>query len=281
MLTDTMISGIVGAIVGAAVAHIIDAARERRRGKRSAQRALVGEIISLHADMRAGLVALDAFRRTGGEERDPIRFSELIGRLTQLEGKASQVAFMLLPSFTRTRIRAAYGKLRSRFHETKLLLLQAQLPSSKLREVAFDWIDNQTNKFGELAAAAAGVPTRYGNTGLFPVMYIGLGKKAAKRWMTKYDDLNATDREPPWRPEVRLFIRGMPNGSDEAKELRTFTERQIANLRCARHERAVHVTLYGLKNSFDIEIEACCQDTVDRTVRALPGLASRKRQVDS
>src|SRR6266699_863621 len=148
MFSDSMTSGLVGAIVGALVAHMIDAMRERQRTRLASQRALVGEIISLHADMKAALGAVDAFRRTVGETADPVRFSDLNGRLLQLEGRASQITFTVMPTFKSTKVRAACDKLRSRFRETRLFLLDDPAPSAFLRDTAFKWLDGQTEQFG-------------------------------------------------------------------------------------------------------------------------------------
>lgn len=266
MLSDEMISGLIGAIVGAAVAHILDSARERRNTRLTTQRSLVGEMVYLQAEMKAALTELDAFRRAVGEGQDPVRFADLQGRLLQLEGRATQVGILVMPTFKTTRVRAACDKLRSRFREARDLFLRNPQPSTCLRDIALRWLDTQTETFGRMAAEEAGIPLRYGGDG---VMYVGWGKKANQRWMERWEELSAVDREPPWRPEVRLFLQGLTSESDEAKEMKAAMLRKISGVQCDKHERAAHVTLHGRKSLFDIQIEACCEEMMVRTRKAI------------
>ncbi|NOT09663.1 MAG: hypothetical protein HOP28_15835 [Gemmatimonadales bacterium] len=256
LLTDNVLAAVVGAILGAAIAHALDSARERRANARTAQRLVLGDIVALHGEWKALLEELYASSLTA----DASINVQLKAQLFRISGRSNQAGVVLAHAYSSRQVRASYKKLRSRYHETQALFEQTPRPNGHLRTAAFAWLDEQAERVGQVASTAAGI--RQKDPG--GIAWVGWGSIANKKWAEKYEALSFDDRAPPWRPEVTVYVVGL-NGRDE--EGQTFRQVQLDKIRdlvCAEHQRAIHVTFRGRKSHLSTEIAVCCEPMLGR-----------------
>lgn len=271
-LSDNMWSALVGAVVGAAIAHALDAARERRRNALATRRALLGEVLLLHSEWKASFIELQAARASAKELRRDF-LTTALAQLTRLEGRTAQQGVTLIQAFSSRLVRAAFNKLRSRYTVAKDLFLATGVPDVTLRDVALKWLDDQAERLVAHASPAAHIETKVAGG----VAWVGWGSIANRRWAERYEDLQLEDRKPPWQADVRLYLVGLRENTDEGQTIARTTLSKIADLNCVEHRRAVHVALRGLKNSFTVEITTCCEPLGEKARKALGIGKVRKR----
>jgi hypothetical protein len=271
IISDNMWSALVGAVLGAALAHAIDAARERRRNMLLTQRVLLGDVLVLHAEWKALLVEVHAARRRmtkGGNVEAP---TALLAQLTRLDGRIAQANVTLAHAYSSRPIRAGFAKLRSRYQVSRDLFLGLSAPDERLRDVALEWLDEQAEHLVQMASVAARISTHTRGG----IAWVGWGSIANKRWSARYEDLQFEDRAPPWCADVRLYLVGLKESSKEGQALRDMVLAKVAHLACAEHRRSVQVTLRGRKSSYSVEVAACCQPMSDRAIKLL-GIAGTR-----
>ena len=238
---------------------------ERRRNALSTRRAILGEMLVLHSEWKATLVEIQAARRGVAKGRQDEAPTALVAQLTRLDGRAGQLTVTLSHAFSSRPIRAGFSKLRSRYIVTKDLFLRSPVPDECLRDLALAWLDEQVEHLVQLASLAAHISTNDRGG----IAWVGWGSIANKRWSERYEDLRFEDRAPPWRADVRLYLVGLRENTDEGQALRATVLAKISDLACNEHHRSVHVTLRGRKANYSVEVSACCQTMVDKAVAVL------------
>lgn len=251
-------------MVGAASAHLIDAARQRRRDQHLSQRAILSDVVLLVADYKAMLMEFDEARRLDRGNEGEHGSRQFFPALTRLQGRVTHTGILLWQAYSDLRVRAAYEKLRSRLEKTEAMLKQDELPPEVHVECAYSWIDEQLQKTADLAAAEARIRTKH--RPLLGVAWIGWGEQMWER----REDLSWEDHAPPWEPDVQLRFWGRQPGEERATAMRQAMLAKIADLRCSEHGLPAHVTVRGRLRSFDMRVKTCCDEfsgVVQQTLR--------------
>jgi hypothetical protein len=222
-------------------------------------------MLVLHSEWKATLVEIQAARRSVAKGTSDEAPTALVAQITRLDGRIGQLTVTLSHAFSSRPIRAGFSKLRSRYDVTRELFLRGPTPDEGLRDVALAWLDEQAEHLVQLASLAAHIS----NTSRGGIAWLGWGSIANKRLSKRYEDLRFDDRAPPWRADVRLYLVGLREDTDEGQALRATVLAKIAHLACSKHRRSVHVTLRGRKANYSVEVSACCQPMVEKATAVL------------
>lgn len=262
IINATVLSAIIGALLGAFATHFIGAYFEKRKKKRIAKENLVGELSAIAHKCIAALMELHAERIFDSQKESGIETRKCLAKITNIAGEALQLNIRLYQNFTDRKLRASYTKFFNRFDETRKWFSRDSCPSStETADLCYFWILDQAEKTVRYASNEAGISLRDPSR----IVFIRFGKVTPQDMF----ELSFDDRPPPWKFYIRYDFTKKVDDSLLKKETERIT-RKIASMRCQKHALAVHIVVRGRNFSeCTWEISGCCKEFINSAMKRI------------
>ncbi|MFA5966677.1 MAG: hypothetical protein WC804_21890 [Sphingomonas sp.] len=251
-----LISGFVGAVIGA----LCNAYLRERSDRRTSKENLVGEIALLSRDALASL--LELYQASLPEANAADRWGKLAAA-ERLMGKGAALEIRVFREYRSRKIRAAFHQLLNRLDSFKDEIVAHEVVEESRLKLGTLWVGQQADTAIELASAAAGIPL----IDRARVVFVGFRKVSS-------EDKAALSFEPepvPWRYALSLqFEDEIPQEGLDA--IRTRTEARVGAMLCAEHGQAAHIALVGPSSNFRTDVEGCCEPFITAVHRRFIGL---------
>lgn len=251
-----LISGFVGALIGA----LANAYLRERTDRRTSKENLVGEIALFARESLASL--LEFYQASLPDASTADRWGKLAAA-ERLMGRGGALEIRVFREFRSRKIRAAFHQLLNRIDSFKDEIVAQQVLDEVRLKLGSAWVGQQADRAIELASNAAGIPLRDHAR----VVFVGFRKVTPA-------DKQALSFEPepaPWHYTLSLQFK------DEVPEegldvIRKRSEARVGTMLCADHGQAPHIALVGPSSDFQIDISACCEPFISQVQRRFTGL---------
>jgi hypothetical protein len=253
-----LLSGLVGAIIGAlANAYLRD-----RSERRTSREALVGEIARHASEMLAALLELF---QAGQIEGSGLEKWSKLAAAERVLGQGMALEIRIFREFRSRRVRAAYRRLLNRAEALKDAVRSEHALTEERFKIGIKWIEEQISASVRVASAAAGIEL----VDRARLIFVGFRKVTpADRRALSYDP------DPlPWQYAFAIqFSDALPQ--EGLDTIRRRSAERVGKMLCPIHGRAAHIVLCGQSADFRVEIDACCETFAEEVHRHFMGFGT-------